>query len=140
MSIVTVRGWRLVGTVTAALAGLYHIAVAASLFADTSLAAMTYGEEAVLNVPGFFLVLGAFQLVWAWDTRKEEEKTMIGIGTMGFLGSILLYLVALTTPLPFGVKQQVVSPPAIVAKIIEAAYVAGSVGLIRSLARSAVHS
>src|SRR5437773_88243 len=57
--------------------------------------------------PAFFLVLGSFELVWAWVTLVYREPTMIGIGVAGFISSIILYLVALATPLtPFGVKQQ----------------------------------
>ncbi len=94
---------------------------------------MTYGQDAVLEVPAFFLVLGAFQIVWSWETLKEKQEIIIGVGTVGFLGSIVLYLVALATPLPLGIVQQAISPVGLVAKIIEIAYVVSSVGLARSL-------
>ncbi len=99
---------------------------------------MTYGQDSGLEVPGFFLVLGAFQIIWAWETFTEKETMIIGIGTMGFLGSVVLYLVALATPLPLGVLQQTISPTALLAKIIEIAYVISSVGLIKSLTKSIV--
>ena len=135
MFIVSVRRWRLLGASTAALASLYHLSLAAYLLVTLDFTIKTYGQDAVLAVPGFFLVLGAFQLVWAWETGTEKQEIIIGIGTMGFLGSIVLYLVALTTPLPLGVLQQTISAPALVAKIIEIAFVICSVGLIRSLPR-----
>ncbi len=139
MPIVATMRWRLLGAATALSASAYHISIAAYLFTNQSFATMTYGQDSGLNVPGFLLVLGGFQLMWAWVTYKENEKIMIGIGTMGFLGSIVLYLAALATPLPFGILQQVVSPPGLLAIVIEVAYVISSLGLIRSLtARQAV--
>ncbi len=94
---------------------------------------MTYGQDSVLQVPGFFLVLGGFQLAWAWETWIEKQEIIIGIGTVGFLGSVALYLAALATPLPLGIIQQSISLPGLAAKIIEIAFVISSVGLIRSL-------
>ncbi len=91
------------------------------------------GQYSVLEVPGFFLVLGAFQLIWAWETLKEKQEIMIGIGIIGFLGSIVLYLVALAIPLPLGILRQTISLPGLAAKIIEIVYVISSAGLIRSL-------
>ena len=129
----TIGRWRLLGASTAALVSLYHLSLAAYLYMTPDFTKMTYGQDAVLEIPGFFIVLGAFQLAWAWETLKERQEIMIGIGTMGFLGSIVLYLVALATPLPLGVLQQTVSAVALVAKIIEVAYVGISIGLIRSL-------
>ncbi len=122
------------------MASLYHLSLAAYLATNQPFTTMTYGQDSGLEVPGFFLVLGAFQLAWAWETFTEKETMMIGIGTTGFLGSIVLYLVALATPLPLGILQQVISPVALVAKIIEIAYVISSVGLMRSLTKQTVES
>jgi len=138
MSEAIVRRWRLLGAGTALLASLYHLSLAAYLATNQLFTTMTYGQDSGLEVPGFFLVLGAFQLTWAWETYKERENIMIGIGTVGFLGSIILYLVALATPVPFGILQQVISPVALLAKIIEVAYVIFSVGLIRNLTKLTV--
>ncbi len=135
MSEAIVRRWRLLGAGTALLASLYHLSLSAYLATNQPFTTRTYGQDSGLEAPGFFLVLGAFQLMWAWETYKEKEKIIIGIGTMGFLGSIVLYLVALATPLPLGILQQVISPVAILAKIIEVAYVICSVGLMRSLSK-----
>ncbi len=133
MYIVAIRRWRLLGTSAAALASLYHLLLAGYLFTTPDFTKTTYGQDAVLEVPGFFLLLGAFQLVWAWITLKEKEEIMVGIGSMGFLASIVLYLTALATPLPFGVLQQTISAPGLVAKIIEIIYVISSVSIIRNL-------
>jgi hypothetical protein len=138
MSEATVRRWRLLGGGTALLASLYHISLAAYLVTNQQFTTMTYGQDAGLEVPSFFLVLGAFQLTWAWETYREKQSIMIGIGTLGFLGSIVLYLVALATPLPLGVSQQTISTVALVAKVIEVAFVISSARLIRSLAQSTV--
>ncbi len=142
MSIVIVRRWRLLGASIAALASIYHLSLAVYLFTTPDFTKMTYGQDAALQVPGFFLLLGAFQLVWSWETLKEKQEIMIGIGTMGFLGSIVLYLVALATPLPLGILQQTISLPGLLAKIIEIGYVISSISLIRSLPieRSAMRS
>ena len=131
--IVTIRRWRLLGASTAALASLYHLSLAGYLYTTPDFTKMTYGQDAVLEVPAFFLVLGAFQIVWSWETLKEKQEIIVGVGTVGFLGSIVLYLAALATPLPLGILQQTISPVGLVAKIIETVYVVSSVGLARSL-------
>src|SRR5436309_9069353 len=94
-----------------------------------------FGDEAVWLVPAFFLVLGSFQLVWAWATLDYREPTMIGIGVAGFIGSIILYLVALAIPLtPFGVKQQTLTTLSAVpftVKFIEIVYIIAAVSMMR---------
>ena len=134
-SIVAIRRSRLLATSVAALAGLYHLVLASYLFSSPDFTRTTYGQDAVLEVPGFFILLAGFQLVWAWITLKEKQEIMLGIGTMGFLASIVLYLTALAAPLPFGVLQQTISAPGLVAKIIEITYVISSVSIIRNLPR-----
>src|SRR3989442_15572723 len=74
VSMVAIRRWRLLGTSAAALAGLYHLLLAGYLFTTPDFTKTTYGQDAMLEVPGFFLLLGAFQLVWAWITLKENRK------------------------------------------------------------------
>ena len=95
----------------------------------------TFGDQAVWIVPAFFLVLGSFQLVWSWVTLVYREPTMIGIGVAGFIGSIILYLVALVTPLTaFGVKQQTLTTLSAVpftVKFIEIVYIIAAVSMMR---------
>lgn len=125
------------GAGAAALAGLFHLIGGVSGFADPSSTGNIFGQEAVWVVPGFFLVLGSFQLIWTWATLKEHE-VMIGLGTVAFLASIVLYFFAVVTPLPLGVKQQPITPVAAIVKIIEVAYVIGSIALIMALTRKTV--
>ena len=129
-----VRRLRLAGSLLAAVSGFIHVPLAMILFADREMAATIFGRQAVLVVPGFFLVLGAFQVMWAWITLGSGS-TLIGIGIFGFLGSIVLYLVALATPLPFGVVQQNITPIGGITKLIEAAYVIVSLRLAVELSR-----
>src|SRR6266700_5649227 len=68
VSIVAIRRWRLLATSAAALASLYHLLLAGYLFTTPDFTKTTYGQDAVLEVPSFFLLLGVFQLVWAWIT------------------------------------------------------------------------
>ena len=104
-------------------------------FATPDMTKNMFGDEAVWIVPAFFLVLGSFQLVWAWATLDYREPTMIGIGVAGFIGSIILYLVALVTPLtPFGVKQQTLTTLSAVpftVKFIEIVYIIAAVSMMR---------
>jgi len=137
MSEASVRQWRLLGAGTAVLAGLFHLVGGVNGFADPTSTGNIFGQEAVWVVPGFFLVLGSFQLIWTWATLKEHE-VMIGLGTVAFLASIVLYLVAVVTPLPLGVKQQSITPVAVIVKIIEVVYVTVSIALIMGLSRKTV--
>src|SRR5713101_9538494 len=119
----------------AALAGLAHFGVGLYGFANPDMTKNMFGDEAVWIVPAFFLVLGSFQLVWAWATLGYREPTMIGIGVAGFIGSIILYLVALVTPLTaFGVKQQTLTTLSAVpftVKFIEIVYIIAVVSTMR---------
>ena len=119
----------------AALAGFAHFGVGLYGFATPDMTKSMFGDEAVWLVPAFFLVLGSFELVWAWVTLVYREPTMIGIGVAGFIGSIILYLVALAIPLtPFGVKQQTLTTLSAVpftVKFIEIVYIIAAVSMMR---------
>jgi hypothetical protein len=65
---------------------------------------------------------------------------LIGLGTIAFLASIVLYLVAVATPLPFGVKQQPLSLIAGLVKILESIYVVASLALIGGLSTKTLAS
>ena len=116
------RKLRVSGGVVSAVAGLFHLPVGIIGLADPRMTGTIFGEDAVLVVPAFFLLLGAFQLLWAWITVTSGNE-LIGIGIFAFLASIILYLFALATPLPFGVIQQTISLPGALTKVVEAAYV-----------------
>lgn len=116
------RKLRMSAAIVAAIAGLFHLPIGIIGLANPEMAGTIFGEEAVLVVPGFFILLGAFQLIWAWITLTSGSE-LVGIGIFAFLASIVLYLFALATPLPFGVIQQTISLPGALTKIVEAAYV-----------------
>ena len=129
------KKWKVTAATAAALAGLAHFGVGLYGFATPDMTKSMFGDEAVWLVPAFFLVLGSFELVWAWVTLVYREPTMIGIGVAGFIGSIILYLVALVTPLtPFGVKQQTLTTLSAVpftVKFIEIVYIIAAVSIMR---------
>lgn len=116
------RKLKVSGAVVSAVAGLFHLPIGIIGLANPEMAGTIFGEEAVLVVPGFFILLGAFQLLWAWITLTSGSE-LVGIGIFAFLASIILYLFALATPLPFGVIQQTISLPGALTKVVEAAYV-----------------
>lgn len=116
------RKLKVSGAVVSAVAGLFHLPIGIIGLADPRMTGTIFGEEAVLVVPGFFILLGAFQLLWAWITLTSGNE-LIGIGIFAFLASIILYLFALATPLPFGVIQQTISLPGALTKVVETAYV-----------------
>ena len=129
------KKWKVTAATAAGLAGLAHFGVGLYGFATPDMTKSMFGDEAVWLVPAFFLVLGSFELVWAWVTLVYREPTMIGIGVAGFIGSIILYLVALATPLtPFGVKQQTLTTLSAVpftVKFIEIVYIIAAVSMMR---------
>ncbi len=98
-----------------------------------SIPEMFYGD-AVSVVFTFFLGLGVFQLVWAAILLRSRNRLLLSVGVLGFLGSIVIYLVSLATPLPFGVKQQTIttfSAFPLTTKVIEAVFVVSSLSLLR---------
>lgn len=128
------RKLRASAAIVAAVAGLFHLPIGIIGLADSEMAGMIFGEEAVLVVPGFFILLGAFQLIWAWITLTSGSE-LVGIGIFAFLTSIVLYLFALVTPLPFGVIQQTISLPGALTKVVEAAYVVIALFLVGTPSR-----
>lgn len=116
------RKLKVSGAIVSAVAGLFHLPVGIIGLADPRMTGTIFGEDAVLVVPAFFLLLGAFQLLWAWITVTSGNE-LIGIGIFAFLASIVLYLFALATPLPFGVVQQTISLPGALTKVVEVTYV-----------------
>ncbi len=87
--------------------------------------------DAVVPVVVFFISLGIFQLAWMGVILKSSNRSLLALGTLGFLFSIIIYFVSTQTWLPFGVPPQPLIPFAFVIKALEAVFVLASLFLLR---------
>lgn len=81
----------------------------------------------------FFGILGVFQLFyWAIVAYRPGNKPIVILGILAFTFSILIYLLATVTPLPFGVPQLRINQFPLLTKVLELIYTIGSVSILTS--------
>jgi len=130
--LVSIKSARRIGAIAAILAGLEH---ELGIVSTSVLAPMLYRQlfgQAVIPVTIFFVILGAFQLIWAAIILRSNSRLLIIVGIVGFLASIVIYLASTVIELPPGVPVQSVNPYAIVSKILEAIFIYASILVLRS--------
>jgi hypothetical protein len=116
---------RIMMAISAVSAGLIHLALATP---PRFQASQAFGQGA--DATGiFFAALAIFQLIWAVIALLQiKHRIIMLIGITGFLLSIIIYFVALVTPLPFGVPQLRAIPYALATKALETIFVVGALG------------
>ena len=81
----------------------------------------------------FFIVLGAFQLVWIRVLLKSRSPHLLTVGVLGNLVSILIYFISVSGVMIFGVPPQPLLPFGVLIKALEAVYVLASLYVLKAL-------
>ena len=82
----------------------------------------------------FFIVLGVFQLIWIGVLLKSNNSSLLVLGVVGNLFSVLIYFVsAAGVTMPFRVPPQPIFPFAILIKASEAVFILASVYVLKSV-------
>jgi hypothetical protein len=79
----------------------------------------------------FFITLGLFQLIWIYVILKSNSPSLLALGVVGNLVSVLIYFVSVSGITIFGVPPQPLIPFAVLIKAVEAVFVLASVYTLR---------
>ena len=80
----------------------------------------------------FFISLGLFQIISIRIIMKSNNPTLLALGILGNLGSILIYFISTGGVTIFGVPPQPFIPFGVLIKALEAGFVAASAYLLAS--------
>ena len=80
----------------------------------------------------FFIVLGVFQLVWIGVLLKSNNSSLLVLGVLGNLISILIYFVSTAGVTLLGVPPQPLIPFALLIKALEALFVLASLYVLKA--------
>jgi hypothetical protein len=80
----------------------------------------------------FFIVLGLFQLTWIGVLLKSKKSSLLALGVVGNLISILIYFISITGVTNFGVPPQPLVPFAVLIKALEAVSLLTPVYLVKT--------
>lgn len=81
----------------------------------------------------FFVALGLFQFVWIGVLLKSNNSSLLILGVLVDLFSILIYFTSTAgVTFPFGIPPQPLSPFAMVIKALEAVFVLASIYVMKN--------
>jgi len=129
---VTVRAVRRIGAAALIVPTGDHLLgpILGSIFAPTLMATI-FGPGAEAAVI-FFVVLGVFQAVWIPILLKSTNRSLLIVGILGNLVSIVIYFVSLGGVTIFGVPPQNGGVFALLIKGLELIFVLASVHVLRT--------
>ena len=81
----------------------------------------------------FFIVLGVFQLIWIRVLLKSNNSSLLTLGILGNLVSILIYFIFTSGVTIFGVPPQPLIPFGVLIKALECVYALASLYAIKTL-------
>jgi len=81
----------------------------------------------------FFIVLGVFQLTWIRVLFKSNNPSLLTIGILGNVVSILIYFISTSGVTIFGVSPQPLIPFGVLIKALETVFVLASLYVIKAL-------
>jgi len=84
----------------------------------------------------FFISLGIFQLIWIGVLLKSNNLSLLILGIVGNLVSILIYFVSTSGVTIFGVPPQPLIPFGVFIKALEIVFVLASLFIFRTNVRS----
>jgi hypothetical protein len=130
--LVSVKTVRRIGAAALIAPGLDHLIppILTMVFAPVVMETM-YGQGFVAATL-FFVVLGAFQLIWIGVLLKSNRPSLLALGVLGNLVSILIYFASISGLTIFGVPPQPLIPFAFVVKALEAVFVLASIYVLKA--------
>ena len=129
----SVKSVRRIGAVCLIVPGLDHLIslTLTMLFAPTIMETM-FGQGFIAATV-FFIVLGVFQLIWIRVLLKSNNSTLLTLGILGNLVSILIYFISTSGVTIFGVSPQPLIPFGVLIKGLEAVFILASIYVLKAL-------
>lgn len=129
---VSVKTIRRIGAAALVFPALYHLVPALpTLIFAPALAEGYFGQNFVAGEI-FFFVLGLFQLVWIRVILKSKNPTLLALGILGNLGSIVIYSLSAAGVTIFGVPPHPPFPTVVLIKTLEAIFVLASAYVLKA--------
>jgi hypothetical protein len=131
--VLSVKSVRRIGAVCLIVPGLDHLIslTLTMLFAPTIMETM-FGQG-FMAATVFFIVLGVFQLTWIRVLLKSNNPSLLTIGILGNVVSILIYFISTSGVTIFGVSPQPLIPFGVLIKALETVFVLASLYVIKAL-------
>ena len=128
-----VKSVRRIGAVCLILPGLDHLIspTLTMMFAPTIMETM-FGQG-FMAATVFFIVLGLFQLIWVRVLLKSNNPSLLTIGILGNVVSILIYFISTSGVTMFGVPPQPLIPFGVLIKALETVFVLASLYVVKGL-------
>ena len=128
-----VKSVRRIGTVCLIVPGLDHLIspTLTMMLAPTIMETM-FGQG-FMAATVFFIVLGLFQLIWVRVLLKSNNPSLLTIGILGNVISILIYFISTSGVTIFGVPPQPLIPFGVLIKALETVFVLASLYVIKAL-------
>ena len=128
-----VKSVRRIGTVCLIVPGLDHLIspTLTMMLAPTIMETM-FGQG-FMAATVFFIVLGVFQLTWIRVLLKSNNPSLLTIGILGNVVSILIYFISTSGVTIFGVSPQPLIPFGVLIKALETVFVLASLYVIKAL-------
>ena len=132
---VSIRSVRRVCAAALVLPALDHlISPSLTMLFAPAIMSIMFGDSGAVPATIFFVVLGAFQLSCIVVVLKRSNRSLLALGVIGNLVSIVIYAVSSGgVTLPFGVPPQPFTFFGALIKVLEAVFVSASLYLLRVL-------
>jgi len=129
--VLPVKSVRRIGAVCLILPALDHLIspTMTMLFAPTIMETM-FGQG-FMAATVFFIVLGVFQLIWIRVLLKSNNPSLLTIGVLGNVVSILIYFISTSGVTIFGVPPQPLIPFGLLIKALETVFVLASLYVLK---------
>jgi hypothetical protein len=129
---VSVKSIRRIGAASLIVPGIDHLIspTLTVIFAPTIMQTM-FGAGWI-SATIFFIVLGAFQFFCIWTILKSNNSSLLALGVLGNLVSILIYFVSTVGVTIFGVPPQPLIPFGVLVKALEMVFVLASLYVLKT--------
>jgi hypothetical protein len=129
---VSVKTVRRIGAVALVVPSVDHLVSPTLTIVFAPIVMETMFGQGFLAATTFFIVLGLFQLSWIVVLLKSNKSSLLALGVVGNLGSIVIYFVSAGGVTIFSVPPQPLIPFAFLIKTLEAVSVLASVYVMKS--------
>lgn len=127
---VSVKTVRRIGAAFLIIPTIDHLAAPTLTMLFTPAIMTTMFGPGAVAATVFFISLGLFQVISIWILMKSNNPSLLAVGILGNLGSILIYFISTSGVTIFGVLPQPLILFGVLVKALEAVFVAASTYLL----------
>jgi len=129
--LVSIKTVRRIGVVALIVPGLDHLISPTLTMVFAPMIMETMFGQGFMAATVFFIVLGVFQLIWIRVLLKSNNPSLLTIGVLGNVVSILIYFISTSGVTIFGVPPQPLIPFGLLIKALETVFVLASLYVLK---------